>query len=101
MRRFASCIVTALALITAFLAFMPSEADAQSAVVIRDIVVNSNIESTDQLIINLCGLKVGSALSRENVAAAIQYIWKTGVCSDISISQEPMEGGARVCRIKL
>ena len=102
MRRSTTCLAIMLALIVVSLTVAPSAGNAQTGVVIREIVVTTNIEGTrdagtiKQLVINQCGLQVGSALSRESVAAAIKIIWGIGIFSDVSISQELMEDGLRV-----
>ena len=69
---------------------------------IQEIVVETDPEDfegvggTKSLIINLSGLKVGSALSSENIAQAIRLLWRLEIFSDIQISQEKVENGFKV-----
>ncbi len=68
---------------------------------IQEIVVETNIKNSREnegyktLVKNLCGLQVGNSISTENIAHAIDTLWKAGIFSDIRISQETFENGYR------
>jgi outer membrane protein insertion porin family len=75
---------------------------AQNVPMIREIVVLTNMENNPdingykQLVINQCGLRIGTPLSRENASNAIRLLWNLKIYSDIQIREEQVADGIRV-----
>jgi len=63
---------------------------------IQEITVESNIEGVERLVVNQCGLTVGSYLSRDSAAEAIKRLWYLGIFSDVAIEKEDVEDGIKV-----
>ncbi|MCD6307563.1 MAG: hypothetical protein J7M24_01060, partial [Candidatus Latescibacteria bacterium] len=79
------------------LIFAPAHfAFAQRINKIQEITVESNIKGVERLVVNQCGLTVGSFLSRDSAAEAIKRLWYLGIFSDVEIEKEEVEGGIRI-----
>lgn len=68
----------------------------QEIVVITNVEESPDINSFKKLILNMCGLKTGIALSSENISNAIRSLWNIDIFSDIRIHQEKVTDGYRV-----
>jgi len=78
-----------------------SIAHAQGSGRIMEIVVKSNrsgtsAQSLESMVKSQCGLSVGSILSRDSASEAVKTVWQHQLFDNVTVSQEPIEGGVRV-----